>query len=49
VGGVLGLIAGFFGAFITHELYSWGTIDLGSQLAAELLGRDHRLRRRRQS
>jgi SSS family solute:Na+ symporter len=32
--GFWGLIAGFFGAFITHELYSWGTIDLGSQLAA---------------
>ena len=36
--GFWGLIAGFFGAFITHELYSWGTIDLGSQLAASFWG-----------
>jgi solute:Na+ symporter, SSS family len=28
--GFCGLIAGFLGAFVTHELYSWGTIDLGS-------------------
>jgi SSS family solute:Na+ symporter len=32
--GFWGLIAGFLGAFVTHELYSWGTIDLGSALAA---------------
>src|SRR3954464_8921363 len=36
--GFWGLVAGFFGAFITHELYSWGTIDLGSQLAASFWG-----------
>jgi solute:Na+ symporter, SSS family len=36
--GFWGLIAGFFGAFITHELYSWGTLDLGSQLAASFWG-----------
>jgi SSS family solute:Na+ symporter len=36
--GFWGLIAGFFGAFITHELYSWGTIDLGSELAASFWG-----------
>src|SRR5919109_14284 len=36
--GFWGLIAGFLGAFWTHELYSWGTIDLGSQLAASFWG-----------
>jgi solute:Na+ symporter, SSS family len=36
--GFWGLIAGFLGAFVTHELYSWGTIDLGSQLAASFWG-----------
>jgi SSS family solute:Na+ symporter len=36
--GFWGLIAGFLGAFITHELYSWGTIDLGSELAASFWG-----------
>jgi SSS family solute:Na+ symporter len=36
--GFFGLIAGFLGAFITHELYSWGTLDLGSQLAASFWG-----------
>jgi SSS family solute:Na+ symporter len=36
--GFWGLIAGFLGAFITHELYSWGTLDLGSQLAASFWG-----------
>jgi SSS family solute:Na+ symporter len=36
--GFFGLIAGFLGAFITHELYSFGTIDLGSQLSASFWG-----------
>jgi SSS family solute:Na+ symporter len=36
--GFWGLIAGFFGAFITHELASSGTIDLGSQLAQSFYG-----------
>src|SRR3954467_15470339 len=36
--GFWGLIAGFLGAFVTHELYSWGTISLGSQLAASFWG-----------
>ena len=36
--GFWGLIAGFLGAFWTHELYSWGAIDLGSQLAASFWG-----------
>jgi solute:Na+ symporter, SSS family len=36
--GFCGLIAGFLGAFVTHELYSWGTIDLGSELAASFWG-----------
>jgi SSS family solute:Na+ symporter len=36
--GFWGLIAGFMGAFVTHELYSWGTIDLGSALAASFWG-----------
>ncbi|HEY7374610.1 MAG TPA: sodium:solute symporter family protein [Polyangia bacterium] len=36
--GFWGLIAGFLGAFLTHELYSWGTIDLGSELAASFWG-----------
>src|SRR3954449_6214815 len=36
--GFWGLIAGFMGAFWTHELYSWGTLDLGSELAASFWG-----------
>jgi SSS family solute:Na+ symporter len=36
--GFCGLIAGFLGAFITHELVSWGTIDLGSELSASFWG-----------
>jgi SSS family solute:Na+ symporter len=36
--GFWGLIAGFLGAFVTHELYSWGTLDLGSALAASFWG-----------
>src|SRR6478672_11004589 len=36
--GFWGLIAGFFGAFITHELASSGTINLGSELAASFWG-----------
>jgi SSS family solute:Na+ symporter len=36
--GFWGLVAGFLGAFWTHELYSWGTIDLGSELAASFWG-----------
>jgi len=36
--GFWGLIAGFFGAFITHELASSGTVNLGSELAASFWG-----------
>jgi SSS family solute:Na+ symporter len=36
--GFWGLITGFLGAFITHYLYSKGTIHLGSQLAASFWG-----------
>jgi SSS family solute:Na+ symporter len=36
--GFWGLIAGFLGAFVTHELYSWGTLHLGSELAASFWG-----------
>jgi len=36
--GFWGLIAGFLGAFVTHELASTGTIDLGSELAASFWG-----------
>ncbi|HEY8584905.1 MAG TPA: sodium:solute symporter family protein [Capillimicrobium sp.] len=32
--GFWGLVAGFLGAFWTHQLYAWGTIDLGSELSA---------------
>ena len=38
MGGVLGLIAGTLGAFITHEVYSFGWVDLGSELAASFWG-----------
>src|SRR3954465_2268704 len=36
--GFWGLIAGFLGAFVTHNLDSSGTIDLGSELAASFVG-----------
>jgi solute:Na+ symporter, SSS family len=36
--GFWGLIAGFFGAFITHEVYSFGWVNLGSELAASFWG-----------
>ena len=36
--GFWGLIAGFLGEFITHELYSFGWVDLGSELAASFWG-----------
>jgi SSS family solute:Na+ symporter len=36
--GFWGLIAGFLGAFITHEAYSFGWINLGSELAASFWG-----------
>jgi SSS family solute:Na+ symporter len=36
--GFWGLIAGFLGAFWTHELASWGTINLGSELAQSFWG-----------
>src|SRR3954468_5802906 len=36
--GFWGLIAGFLGAFVTHEIYSFGWIDLGSELAASFWG-----------
>jgi solute:Na+ symporter, SSS family len=36
--GFWGLIAGTLGAFITHEVYSFGWVDLGSELAASFWG-----------
>jgi SSS family solute:Na+ symporter len=36
--GFCGLIAGFLGAFITHEVYSFGWVSLGSELAASFWG-----------
>ena len=36
--GFWGLIAGFLGAFVTHELSSSGTVNLGSELAASFWG-----------
>jgi solute:Na+ symporter, SSS family len=36
--GFFGLIAGFLGAFVTHELSSSGTVDMGSELAASFWG-----------
>jgi solute:Na+ symporter, SSS family len=36
--GFWGLIAGFLGAFVTHELTSTGTVNLGSELAASFWG-----------
>jgi SSS family solute:Na+ symporter len=36
--GFWGLIAGFLGAFVTHELASSGTINIGSQLAQSFWG-----------
>jgi solute:Na+ symporter, SSS family len=36
--GFWGLIAGFLGAFVTHEVYSFGWVDLGSELAASFWG-----------
>jgi SSS family solute:Na+ symporter len=36
--GFWGLIAGFLGAFVTHQLTSSGTVDLGSELAASFWG-----------
>jgi solute:Na+ symporter, SSS family len=37
-GGFAGLVAGTFGAFMTHFLYSKGTISFGSDLAADFWG-----------
>ncbi len=37
-GGFTGLVAGTFGAFMTHQLYSRGTIDFPSPLAADFWG-----------
>jgi SSS family solute:Na+ symporter len=37
-GGFAGIVAGTFGAFMTHQLYSRGTIDFGSDLAADFWG-----------
>jgi solute:Na+ symporter, SSS family len=37
-GGFAGLVAGTFGAFMTHQLYSKGTIDFPSPLAADFWG-----------
>ena len=37
-GGFAGLVAGTFGAFMTHQLYSRGTIDFPSPLAADFWG-----------
>jgi SSS family solute:Na+ symporter len=36
--GFLGMVAGFLGAFATHELYANGVLDLGSELAASFWG-----------
>jgi SSS family solute:Na+ symporter len=36
--GFWGLIAGFLGAFVTHEIYSFGWVNLGSELAASFWG-----------
>jgi SSS family solute:Na+ symporter len=36
--GFWGLIAGTLGAFVTHEIYSFGWVDLGSELAASFWG-----------
>jgi SSS family solute:Na+ symporter len=36
--GFWGLIAGFLGAFVTHEVYSFGWVSLGSELAASFWG-----------
>src|SRR3954452_13535996 len=36
--GFLGMVAGFLGAFVTHQLTSSGTINLGSELAASFWG-----------
>ena len=37
-GGFAGLVAGTFGAFMTHLLYSKGTLDFASPLAADFWG-----------
>ena len=37
-GGIAGLVAGTLGAFLTHLLYSKGTISFGSPLAADFWG-----------
>ncbi|MDQ5832684.1 MAG: Na+/galactose cotransporter, partial [Actinomycetota bacterium] len=37
-GGFAGLAAGTFGAFMTHQLYSRGTIEIASPLAADFWG-----------
>jgi len=37
-GGFAGLVSGTFGAFMTHQLYSRGTIDFPSPLAADFWG-----------
>ncbi len=37
-GGFAGILAGTFGAFITHQLTSSGTLDVGSALAADFWG-----------
>jgi solute:Na+ symporter, SSS family len=37
-GGFTGLVAGTFGAFMTHLLYSRGTIEIASPLAADFWG-----------
>ncbi len=37
-GGFAGIVAGTFGAFITHQLTSSGNLDVGSDLAADFWG-----------
>jgi SSS family solute:Na+ symporter len=37
-GGFAGIVAGTFGAFMTHQLTSSGTIDAGSDLSADFWG-----------
>ena len=46
-GGFAGLVAGTFGAFMTHLLYSKGTIDFRLRPGCGLLGRDRGVQRRR--
>ena len=46
-GGFAGIVSGTFGAFMTHQLYSRGTIDFAVSAGRRLLGSDRGLRARR--